>query len=250
MTIPAHAAASPTLNALLHAGGVLAGTARGNVPVAPAQAGVQAQLADLLRARLASARSILPEQWLQAQSLTATNDGGDDDNSRNEALVKLATAKLALVILLGLQYEEDRQKLRQPAPIANDAPVAPVFGSRDIELIQTLALLVARWGLATVVQDGILPPQMLDKPASRATRFEELDESLEAVRDGALRIMADACADLLLPPPAAYRRELQAIALPALLVPVLAAFLELASASEHSDAQAEDRFKRVLALFV
>lgn len=246
MTIPATSPErfdSLSLSKLFHAAGILAGSTKGSVAVKASEIGKEAQLVDLLRARVASAESVLPQSWLHSQYFIAL------DASSSETLVKLATAKLALFILVALQSEEDKEKVRHAPASKDEVPPAPVFGSRDITTIQTLASLVAKWGLATLVHEGTLPASMLDRPARAPVRIAEVDEDLEYIRPNALDQMMDQCAALLLPPPTPERREIQAIALPLLLVPLLAALLQL-SHIRASAGESEQRFQQLLALYV
>ena len=232
----------PALSKLLHAAGILAGSVKGSVAVKASVPGKEAQLVDLLVARLASARAVLPGEWLDFSSLTVQDDALDEDS------VKLATAELAMALLLALQSAEEDEKAKLPDGPANaEAPPAPVFGSRDIKIIQTLSTLVARWGLAAPVQSGVLPAEMQDKPVKAQAKIAEIDEGMENLRSQHLESCTAHCATLLLPEKKGG--QLQAISLPLLLVPTLAALLQL-SHEDHTDKLSEKRLHGLLSLWV
>lgn len=233
----------PTLSKLLHAARILAGSVKGSVPVKAAQPGREAQLADLLDARLASARAALTEEWLQSNGLAS--QAGDS----SEDAVKLATANFALALLLALQNAEENEKVRSSSTsISRDDASAPVFGSRDIKTIQTLASLVARWGLATLVETGIIPAEMQDRPANARAKIAEIDEEGERSKAQNLAATTKGCTALLLPINPMRAREVQAIVLPLLLVPCLAALLQLAQSDSSQTADAS--LQKLLALYV
>ena len=242
---------------LIYAASLLLGIEKSERVNALLKSSSKPELVDLLRARLDSFSRAVGPGW---HPELRARDGDDEDG---EDAVKLRTARTALAALRVLQRVEQEERASRitdasaspSAPpdgkgkgnaVDADAPPSqiPVFGMRDIKVIQLLAALVARWGLAALVETGILPPEMRDKPASAtsddtasrqgsSSRISLLDEDSDAKKAEALADMTRPVVQhLLLAEPEhnapQARGEVRTVVLPMLLLPALASLLQLA----------------------
>lgn len=245
---------------LIYAASLLLGIEKSERVNALLRASSKPELVDLLRARLESFSRAAGAAW--HPELRA----GDGDEADGEDAVKLRTAHTALAALRALQAVEQEERASRLADASASTSAAsedskgkgsvtdtsadasssqiPVFGMRDIKVIQLLAALVARWGLAALVEPGILPPEMRDRPASAtredsgasqgsSSRLSQLDDDGDARQAEALANMTrQVVQHLLLAEPehgqARTRGEVRTVVLPMLLLPALASLLQLA----------------------
>jgi hypothetical protein len=243
---------------LIYAASLLLGIEKSERVNALLRSSSKPELVDLLRARLDSFSRAVGTGW---HPELRARDGGDGDG---EDAVKLRTARTALAALRALQGVEQEERASRitdasastPAPqdgkgkgnaLNADAPPSqvPVFGMRDIKVIQLLAALVARWGLAALVETGILPPEMRDRPApapsddvgvsqGSSSRISLLDEDGDGAKEA--ETLADMTREvvqhLLLTDPEhgapQPKGEVRTVVLPMLLLPALASLLQLA----------------------
>jgi hypothetical protein len=110
---------------ILQAGSILAGQAKSSTPAATS-------LSQVLRARL----------------VQYGIDGGTLADASEERL-KWLTAEAALQVLVAVRAAFNALK----------PDGAPVFGSRDIKVLSVLASIVARWGLALMLDGNVLPEE-------------------------------------------------------------------------------------------
>lgn len=215
---------SVPLGKLLQACNVLAGQVKAPVDLVRKQHGSKPELADVLAQRLASISDDVTEVLSLSEPRSA------DWQDLDEHTLKQWTGNYALALLQELQKHELQESEKRTSASAAagtskaaQQPLPPLFGIRDIKTIQILASLVARWNLALLLDPGVLPSEMQERvPAIQAIEREE-DARMQM-----LKIAAEACSDLLLwTSPTGLKGEIQSAALPHLLLPTLAALLQL-----------------------
>ena len=183
-------------------------------------------LSSILARRLAGflARIEGEEDLLEPSEVASVRNAVDADN---EVQSKALTAAMALRCI-----SEVAALLRSPSLPSSSS--APPLGARDAKLLQTLAGIVARWGIAAQVQEGILPSSLRDKqagdPDAKAKVVElQGDDGLAGVRD--LDTTTRELIDIVSAPTGVTRADLmnplRSILLPSLLVPLIAALLQL-----------------------
>jgi len=140
--------------------------------------------------------------------------------------LELATSKIAFCCLVRLS-----QLLRSPT-LASSSSAAPPLGSRDVKLVQTLSGMVARWGLASLIEQGLLPRALGGK--GMEGKFVEL---VDEPRVEELEEMAKGLVEVLIPSgtkgnglPAAETllNPIRSLLLPSLYLPLVAGLLQLA----------------------
>lgn len=190
-------------------------------------------LADVLAQRLSSisddvGKALLPD--------AATPQGCQNCD---EAGLKTWTGRYALAILQQLQLHEEieAEKRSTASAVAGTSksaqqPPPPLFGIRDMKTIQILASLVARWSLASLLDQGILPSEMQERvPALQVIEQDDVQRTEE------LKATAQACSAILLwTSPLATQGEVRSAVLPHLLLPTVAALLQLESAGSNISA--------------
>lgn len=118
-----------SLKDLLQQGSVLAGQSNSSTPKAT-------NLSEVLRDRL------------QKQGQTPAVDA-------SEEALKWQTAQAALNLLVSVRSDFNALQSKDDS--------IPAFGSRDIKVISTLASIVARWGLAALLDHDVLPDELKDQ---------------------------------------------------------------------------------------
>lgn len=153
------------------------------------------------------------QRLVESAEVAEVHRAGED-----ELVLKALTAKLALRCLT-----EISTLLR--SPLLPSSSSAPPIGARDAKLLQTLAGIIARWGLAAQVQEGILPPSLREKQPEDGAKVIEVSsegDPLEATTRAVVTLISPgegARVDLLNP--------LRSLLLPSLFVPLLAALVQL-----------------------
>lgn len=225
------------LGRLLQFAGILAGQIKPVAELSKKPDGTKPQLADVLAQRLAS----IAEDVSEALVLPGTRPSQWHD--LDETHLKTWTGRYALALLQQLQQYELREAEKQASASsaaesskAAQQPAPPLFGIRDIKTIQILASLVARWDLAFLLDQGILPSEMQERvPALQVIEQEEEQRAEE------LKYTTEACAALLLwKSTVALKGELQSAVLPHLLLPTLAALLQLENTGTKLSATSVD----------
>ena len=223
-------------SAVLQAASILVGQTKTAASVADGQArtvvGGQIQLADLLRHRI--------EEFFENTDISWENRREQDSRLLNilekddEGRLKTLTALCALNVLLELQSCEKLEKRSQYSNSSQHkeaaSAVAPIFGTRDIKLIQLLSSLTAKWGITSLLERGILPFEMHDKVeklSEIATDDEKIARSAllrEVVtKTWRLLVFEDTNAPVTHRP--GSRMEIQGIVVPHLLLPTVAGLL-------------------------
>lgn len=227
--------ATTPLAGLLQAASVLAGQAKPSNELIKKTHGGKPELGDILAQRLSSISSDV-SSILSLDSLRAS-----DWQDLDEVSIKKWTGRYALALLQQLQLHEalEAEKRASASAVAETSkaaqqPPAPLFGVRDIKTIQILASLVARWRLAFLRDQGVLPSEMQERvPAVQVIEEDDTQRADE------LKTVVEACCDVLLwQSPLGLKGEIQSVILPHLLLPTLAALLQLESIDIATNASA------------
>lgn len=218
--------ALPPLSELLKAANVLSGQTKPDNVSTKRLASTKPNLADILGQRLDSISRSLSEWDLLDTSR-------EPWHKLEEEALKRYTAQYSVTILSSFaQYEYIEAEKRIAALSAASTSraahqsAAPLFGMRDIKVIQTLSSLVARWGIASLLDQGILPSEMQERTSS--LKVIDLDESQ---RKQGLRDMARTAVEMLVHGGQQQKGEIQSVVLPHLFLPTLGALLQL----QHED---------------
>lgn len=239
----------PNLKETLQAASYLAGTSKPPNRLLQSNGNPPAKLADILRFRLAIFSDAVPG-WMEDETVKRITHTSESTtiSAADEKQLQLLTAVAALYILLQLQKceQEDKAMSANKPSTSKAIQAAPTFGMRDVNVIQTLASIMARWGTASVIDHGILPPDMQDKEQRIVTlKEDDTDEK----RNTLLRYFAESALMILVRPAedrneanAFWAVELQTVTLPHLLLPTLAAILQL----QRTGCIARDAIDRLL----
>lgn len=136
-----------------------------------------------------------------------------------EAEIKVLAAALALRCI-----EEVATILRSPS--LPSSSTAPPLGSRDSKVLQMLSGIVAKWGVAAQVEQGILPPSLREKQQKDAKLSELSDDDEE----GQLARTAERLFAIVAPTTGQgtdMLNPMRALVLPSVFVPLVAALLQL-----------------------
>lgn len=225
------------LGKLLQAASVLAGQSKSSVELVKKTNASKPELADVLAQRLSSIADNVRD------ALNLQNAPASRWQDLDESALKTWTGRYALAFLEKLheheQHESEKQASASSAAGTSKAaqqPPPPLFGIRDIKTIQILASLVARWNLALVLDQGILPAEMQDRVPALQVIEQEEDERAEELQKTA----EGCCALLLWKTPLGFRGEIQSAVLPHLLLPTLAALLQLENTGMNATTTSAD----------
>lgn len=225
------------LKELLQAASVLSGQTKPSNELVKKPNASKPELADVLAQRLSSISTDLTAV-LRFDSRTTP-----PWYQLEEIEIKKWTGKYALALHQQLQQHElqEAEKRASASSVAESSkaaqqPPPPLFGIRDIKSVQILASLVARWSLAALIDQGILPSEMQERVPALQVIEQDDDERAEE-----LKSVAGACSAILLwKSPLGMKGELQSALLPHLLLPTLAALLQLENAGVVTPASPSD----------
>lgn len=225
------------LAGLLEAASILAGQAKSSNELIKKPHGGRPELGDVLAQRLSSISSDV------SSTLSLDSPRAREWHDLDEVSIKKWTGRYALALLQQLQLHEafEAEKRASASAVAETSkaaqqPPAPLFGVRDIKTIQILASLVARWRLAFLIDQGVLPSEMQE----RVPTVQVIEED-DTQRADDLKNVVEACCDILLwQSPLRLKGEIQSVILPHLLLPTLAALLQLESIDSAINASASN----------
>lgn len=239
---------SPSLKTILLAASSLLGLTESPAPL-PTPTRPKDSLSTLLHRRLASFATLsdgfFPTPLLAALPLTPTGE--------HESALKRLTSDAALSCVVLVASHASGPHASTPASTST-APPPPLFGSRDIKVIQMLGGVVGRWGLSARVAEGVLPSSMRDggsKGARGTAKISEIVEEEEGAGDGLEEMVREVLEIVLLSGEERRdegRVQLAKLVLLQLLVPLVGALVQLSSqVSDEEGAWASEALRKLCA---
>lgn len=213
----------PPLHVVLAAGSVLMGLAEGPAPL-PTPTRPKDSLSTILRRRLLAFDELCRGESWSACGLPPLELGAD----RTEAQLKTSTADSGLRLLRLVAARADDSG---PSTSSVSTQLPPVFGARDIKVISTLAGVVGRWGISGRVLEGVLPATLREGTSTLQAGSSQIQEIAETSEDEGLDGAVEAVLDTVLVAAGMEhtgKRQLAALVLPQLLVPLVGALVQLA----------------------
>lgn len=222
-----------SISRLVEAGTILLGLAEQPAPL-PTPNRPKDSLATILHRRLSQFESLLYDDDWTTHALPPSLTLVTRNLTPAEGDLKRATAESAAFLLILIKSLANEETLSQPSTSTAKLVHIPLFGSRDVKVIATLAGVVGRWGIAARIADGILPSSLKEGQRSvgkSASRFSEIVDTPVSNDEEELRIAVKQVLDLVLLP-AGERRDsgrgqLAALVLPQLLLPLLGALVQI-----------------------
>lgn len=222
-----------SISSLVAAGTALLGLAEQPPPL-PTPSRPKDSLASILQRRLVQFQG---HDWT-AHTLPASLAVVIAHPTPSEGDLKRATAESAAFLLTLINSLADEETLSQPSTSTAKLVHIPLFGSRDVKVIATLAGVLGRWGISARIIDGILPSSLKEgqKPINKTTsRFSEIVDIPASNDVEELKIVAKQVLNLV-QLPAGERRDsgrgqLAALVLPQLLLPLLGALVQIGFSS-------------------
>lgn len=259
---------SHRLQKAIDAGSILAGLSQ---PSSANQKAAPKTLSSILHRRLGEFRDAFGDVRGDEEPLNDILDGGEIEENDEEGLKRL-TAGYSLDVLGTLhseveEYEQASHDQNTSVPVGEGGR-APLLGMNDFRVITTLGSLVARWGISPLLQPGVLPSALTSNPPSSSRlpgqdepKIQEITDLPESkVQSLGLEDQVAKILQLVLPSPSESSRPsssktpLQSLSetfqfssrlLPTVLVPFLAAILQLGygETEEGSEASGTGRWR-------
>lgn len=233
------------MDSLFDAANTLLGTAE-DTAVLPSPIRQRDSLSTILQRRLA--RFYALAATLQLSEQQQLPERVHEQSLQSETELKRLTAQSASFLLNLIHYQA-----KASLPSTSKQVNIPLFGTRDRKTVATLAGLVGRWSISHSIINGILPSTFKDGTVKSSDRITEIIDPNPSFRACELNLVVKETLQLVLLQPHESRHsgtsQLAALILPQLLLPLLAALVQLGYSHHATGESARDNLAQLLALY-